>query len=195
MIRLNYPLGATPLDPNEIAGLKLTHITTQGELDRWEQENISQAIDWVSSRRKGDILTEEFLRQLHEKMFGKVWKWAGNFRQSEKNIGVDWKVIPVQLRQLLDDAQYWVKHNSFPPDEIAYRFHHRLVQIHCFANGNGRHARLICDILLSELLHQEVFSWGRENLTQNGGVRGKYIAALKAADENDFTLLAQFVRS
>lgn len=195
MIRLNYPLGATPLDPNEIAGLKLTHITTQGELDRWEQENISQAIDWVSSRRKGDILTEEFLRHLHEKMFGKVWKWAGDFRQSEKNIGVDWRVIPIELRQLLDDARYWVHHSTYPPDEIAYRFHHRLVQIHCFSNGNGRHARLICDILLSELLHQEVFSWGRESLTHDGGVRQKYIAALKAADENDFTMLAQFVRS
>ncbi len=195
MISFKYPAGATPLDPNEINGLKLKHITTQEELDRWEQYNISEAISWVSRARKDNILTEAFVKKLHEKMFGKIWEWAGEFRQIQKNIGVNWQTIPVELKKLLEDVTYWVEHDTYPSDEIAYRFHHRLVKIHCFPNGNGRHARLITEILLSEFLKKDPFSWGRENLVQDGVIRENYIAALKAADENNFELLAAFVRS
>jgi Fic-DOC domain mobile mystery protein B len=190
-----YEQDATPLDPDEVEGLKLKHITTRSELNRWEQENIQEAFDWLSRRRKVPILTESFICRLHEKMFGKVWKWAGQFRRTGKNIGVDWTAIPIELRQLLDDVKYWIEHKVYSQDEIAVRLHHKLVLIHAFPNGNGRHARLMTDILLTDVLEQQPFSWGSGNLIDTGTLRGLYISALKAADRNDYSLLKEFVRS
>lgn len=190
-----YPEGATPLDQNEIDGLKLKHITTRAELDRWEQENIQSALTWLEQRRKTDILNEDFICQLHKKMFGKVWKWAGQFRRSEKNIGVDWTRIPIELKTLLDDVKFWVTNKTYSADEIAYRFHHRLVLIHLFSNGNGRHSRMIADLLLEEVLKTEPFTWGSQNLTDAGQTRTRYIDALKKADLHDYEELAAFVRT
>lgn len=190
-----YEQDATPLDPDEVEGLKLKHITTRRELNRWEQENIQEAFDWLERRRKVPILTESFVCRLHEKMFGKVWKWAGQFRRTGKNIGVDWTAIPIELRQLLDDVKYWIEHKVYSPDEIAVRLHHKLVLIYAFPNGNGRHARLMADILLSDVLGQQPFSWGSGSLVDTGTLRGLYISALKAADRNDYALLKEFVRS
>ena len=195
MSRLDYPPGATPLNPEELDGLKLKHITTRAELDRWEQENIQEALAWLSRRRKADILDEKFIFQLHDKMFNKIWRWAGSFRRSDKNIGVTWSRVPVELRQLLDDTKAWIEFSAFSPDEIAFRFHHRLVWIHLFPNGNGRHARLITDVLLTELLNQEAFTWGSSDLSNSSTVRKQYITALKAADNYNYTLLQMFVRS
>lgn len=195
MMQFDYPAGATPLDPEEADGLKLRHITTRGELDRWEQENIQDAIAWLDRRRKLDVLTEDFICLLHQKMFGKVWKWAGAFRRSNKNIGVDRFMVGVELRQLLDDVRYWIEHNSFSSDEIAYRFHHKLVWIHLFPNGNGRHSRLITDTLLTKILGEEPFTWGGESLSNATQTRKQYISALRAADHNDYTELSAFVRS
>lgn len=133
MKNFENPDGATPLDPDELEGLKLKHITTRTELDRWEQDNIADAIDWLSKRRKKtDILTEEFITKLHIRMFGKVWTWAGSFRRSGKNIGVDWPIIAIELKNLLDDVRYWIENSTYEPEEIAARFHHRLVFIHLF---------------------------------------------------------------
>jgi Fic-DOC domain mobile mystery protein B len=195
MIEFNYPEGATPLDPNEIEGLLLPHITTRAELDRWEQDNINEALAWLEKRRPKDILSEHFMRQLHKRMFGNVWKWAGDFRKTEKNIGVPWFKISVELKQLCDDAHYWIENKTFAEDEIAVRFHHRLVSIHLFANGNGRHARLMADILLEYVLNQPPFTWGSANLIVAGIDRTKYIEALFAADRGDYTLLINFARS
>ena len=83
-----YPVGATPLDPEEEQGLLITHITTKGELDSWEQENILEASRWAASGRKKNVLTVEFIRDLHRRMFGNVWRWAGEYRTTGKNIGV-----------------------------------------------------------------------------------------------------------
>jgi Fic-DOC domain mobile mystery protein B len=195
MTLFEYPQGATPLDPDELDGLKLKHITTRGELDRWEQENIQDALTWLSRRRKKEILTEDFICRLHEEMFNKVWKWAGTFRRTDKNIGVHWMQVPMGLRQLLDDTHYWVQNSVFPPDAIAYRLHHKLVYTHLFPNGNGRHARLMADVLLSESFSKEPFTWGSSTFTDPVKTRNQYIAALKAADIQDFTLLENFVRS
>ena len=195
MNHFEYPLGATPLNPEELDGLKLQHITTRVELDRWEQENIQEALSWLSRRRKADILDEKFIRQLHEKMFSKVWRWAGSFRRTDKNIGVVWSRVPVELRQLLNDTKAWIEYGAYTPDEIAFRFHHRLVWIHLFPNGNGRHARLITDALLTDHLNQEPFSWGNDDLSNASTIRKQYITALKAADEHDYKLLREFVRS
>jgi Fic-DOC domain mobile mystery protein B len=195
MTEFNYPPGATPLTPEEQDGLKLRHITTRGELDRWEQDNIQDALSWLSRRRKTDILDEDFILLLHEKMFNKVWQWAGSFRRTDKNIGVSWTKVRMELRNLLDDTKTWIEFKSYSPDEIAYRLHHRLVLIHLFPNGNGRHSRLITDVILTEIFKQESFTWGSDDLSSANDVRKRYITALKAADANDYKLLSEFVRS
>jgi len=192
-VQLDYPPGATPLDADELASLIPGHITTQGELNEWEQLNIVQGERWARKQRK-DILNEGFLRQLHQQMFGETWKWAGEFRKSDKNLGVDWLLIGVELKNLLDDARYQIERSTFPADEIAVRFHHRLVAIHPFPNGNGRHARMMADLLV-ERLGQIRFSWGSKRLVDANDTRGNYIAALQAADVHDIAPLLAFARS
>ena len=184
---------ATPLDAEEREGLIPSYIATRGELNDAEQANIHEAAEWAFTRKR-DILSEEFLNNLHKRMFGRVWRWAGEFRRTEKNIGIDPVQIPIQLRQLLGDCRYHINHEVYPPDGIAARFHHRLVQIHPYANGNGRHARLAADLLLTAL-GQERFSWGSASLTDPGATRQRYIDALRAADGHDMGPLLAFVRS
>lgn len=195
-MKLQYPPGATPLDPDEMDGLKPDHITTQGELNEWEQNNIINAEVWAFSKNHTyqTILTIDFIKKTHEKMFDASWKWAGKFRQSVKSIGIDPLKITTELKNLLDDISYHINHQTYPLDEIAYRFHHRLVKIHPFPNGNGRHARLLTDILLI-CLKQPRFSWGKENITDAGLTRKQYINALKNADRGDYGALSQFVHS
>jgi Fic-DOC domain mobile mystery protein B len=189
------PEGATPLDPDEADGLLLSHITTRAELDRWEQENIAEAEAWAFRRNHPDILTDGFARRLHKRMFGNIWRWAGTYRKTGKNIGLDAWQIATELRTLCDNCTVWIEHAVYPPDEIAVRFHHRLTAIHPFANGNGRHARLMTDVLLAHLLRQPPFSWGSGNLINAGDCRKQYIDALRAADQYDYKLLLAFVRS
>jgi Fic-DOC domain mobile mystery protein B len=197
-VNLDYPPGATPLDADELASLIPGHLTTQAELNEWEQLNIGEGDKWARKQRK-DILSENFLRQLHRQMFGETWKWAGEFRKFDKYIGVDWLHIGVELKKLLDDVRYQIEHGSFPADETAIRFHHRLVTIHAFPNGNGRHARMMAD-LLAERLGQPRFSWGSHrlaegNLTDATPIRCNYITALQAADARDIAPLLAFARS
>ncbi|MFC1510062.1 mobile mystery protein B [Candidatus Omnitrophota bacterium] len=194
MNNFETPFSATPIEADDMEGLKLKHISMRGELDRWEHENISEAMNWLVHRRKKDILTEEFIKKLHQKMFGKVWKWAGKFRRSDKNIGVAWHNISMELRILLDDVKCWIEHKTYSQDEIAVRFHHRLVWMHLFPNGNGRHARLMTDILLKELFHREPFTWNKGSIDAVSETRKLYIQALKHADQNDYTYLLSFVR-
>ncbi|WP_312398374.1 mobile mystery protein B [Chryseobacterium sp.] len=192
-----YNPGQTPLDPEEIDGLLIDTISTRGELDEFEQQNIEEAIQWVLTRRfKPDqILTEAFICQLHKRMYGDVWSWAGQFRNTEKNIGIArWRIGP-ELRTLLDDTLYWVENNTYPPEEIALRFKHRIVSIHCFPNGNGRHSRLMADIIIDKIFKQNVFSWGAANLVQQGETRVTYLQAVRAADAGDITPLIIFARS
>jgi Fic-DOC domain mobile mystery protein B len=194
-MNFDYPEGATPLDPDEARGLLLSHITGRTELDRWEQENIAEAEAWAFRRTPRDILTEGFIKRLHKRMFGNVWRWAGEKRGSGKNIGVEAWLIDTGLRDLCADCTAWMEHSTYPPDEIAVRFHHRLTAIHPFPNGNGRHARLMTDILLVHLLKQPRFSWGHGNLINAGECRQQYITSLRAADRQDFNALLEFVRS
>ncbi len=195
MNNIQYPTGATPLEPDEMEGLKIRHITTREELNRFEQDNINEALHWLEGRRKSDILTEKFIKTLHQKMFGKVWRWAGSFRRSGKNIGVDWLQIPVYLHTLLQDVRHWIDQKTYSADEIAVRFHHKLVWIHLFPNGNGRHARLMTDILLKDVLKQEPFTWNVKNINVKDDVRDIYLNALRKADNHDYSMLLDFVRS
>ena len=187
--------GQTPLNPDETAGLIPRHIETMGALNDWEQENILLATKWLRRAKISEVLSEDFCRDLHRRMFDKTWKWAGTFRKSDKNIGCDWTLIAVKLNQLLGNAKYWVDNQTFPPDELAARFHHALVWIHPFPNGNGRHSRMMADALLKQL-GQKAFSWGGSgNLVSASEVRARYLAALRAADKGDFSELLAFVRS
>lgn len=191
----NHIEGTTPLDPNEAEGLIPTHITTKAELDRWEQENINEALAWIENRKPKKILSESFMKQLHKKMFGNVWTWAGTFRKSDKNIGISWYNITIELKKLLDDVRYWIDKETFSEDEIAVRFHHRLVSIHPFPNGNGRHARLAADLLLEKVFKKSSFSWGSANLARSNDDRTQYLEYLYAADKGDYEPLVQFARS
>jgi len=190
-----YPEGATPLDPDEAAGLRLTHITTREELNVFEAENIRVGVEWAWRSRAKDILNEPYIRKMHQKMFGDVWKWAGAFRKSGKNIGVSRERIGIELHKLCDDVKCWIEHKTFPVDEIAARFHHRLVWIHPFANGNGRHARVMTDLLLEKKLDAMRFSWGSEEIEEANECRKRYIKALREADNGDYLPLLAFVRS
>jgi len=183
---------ATPLTPEEMRDLIPAHIAYRRELNQAEQENIVRAQAWALSRR--NLLSEKFVKDLHRRMLGDVWRWAGRFRTSARNIGIDYWQIPVALRQLLDDAKAWIEYNAYPTDEIAVRFHHRLVQIHPFPNGNGRHARLMADLLAMQL-GRERFSWGRDSLRAAGAARARYVEALRAADDHDIGPLLVFARA
>ena len=189
-----YPPGATPLDPDEAAGLIPTHITTQEQLNEWELANILEGEHWAFSRKRKDLLSSRFMRSLHKHMFGNTWRWAGAFRKTEKNIGIDPIHIAAELKKLCDDVVYQVEHRSYPLDEITARFHHRLTWIHPFPNGNGRFSRTATDLLLVQNGAPR-FTWGAANLVSEGDVRRRYIDALRAADGRDFAPLLEFVRS
>lgn len=188
------PDGATPIDAEDLADLKFKHITTRGELDEVEQANIVSGLQWLDRRRQNvDMLTEQFVRELHLRLFGDVWRWAGRFRRTEKNIGVDPLQIGVDLRMLLDDARFWVEHETYAPLEAGSRFHHRLVKIHCFVNGNGRHARIAADTYLKAHFDHPPIEWAAgEDLTTSNERRDEYIAALRSADAGDYEPLFRF---
>ncbi|TIX92608.1 mobile mystery protein B [Rhizobium sp. P44RR-XXIV] len=188
------PEGATPLGADDIEGLKFKHITTRLQLDELESANITAGLRWIERRRTGNILSDEFVRALHKRLFGDVWTWAGTYRLTEKNIGIDPLQIAVQVRILLDDARYWAEHSVFPPKEAATRFHHRMVQIHPFPNGNGRHARIAADIFLKDYFGHPPIEWASGVDMQADSERRKaYILALRAADAGNMAPLFNFV--
>jgi Fic-DOC domain mobile mystery protein B len=186
------PDGATPLDEDEAEGLIPDHITTRGELNEWEQQNILAAERWLLATNERNVLDEAFVRLLHRKMFDETWKWAGEFRRTNKSSGVDWPSIPTALRDLLEDARFWLDHHTYSPSEAAVRVHHRLVKVHCFANGNGRHARLYADFWL-QIQRLPRLAWGNELDKDGSTPRDAYIGALRSADREEFEPLLEFV--
>ncbi len=195
-LELKYIDGQTPVDDSEKESLLVKSITTQEELNEIEQLNIEEAIQWIvqNTFEPSRILTEEFIRLVHKKMFSNVWKWAGEFRKSEKNIGVDWINIGVELKYLIDDTKYWINKRTYEPDEIAIRFKHRLVNIHCFPNGNGRHSRIMADIIIESVFNKEVFTWNHSNMVKADEVRKEYISAIKEGDKGNIEPLLKFAR-
>jgi Fic-DOC domain mobile mystery protein B len=190
--------GATPLDEDEIAGLIPTNVQTRAELNAWEATNIAEAVAWAYGRSHVNILQMETLRALHRRMFGATWTWAGTFRRSDNNISpYYWTQVPTLVSDLVDDTR--VRHSDHEPsnagtDEIAIRFHHRLVRIHPWPNGNGRHARLATDLLLREW-NRPAFTWGGAAEANGDDVRRGYLSALRAADAGSFEELLRFARS
>lgn len=196
-IDLRYVPGQTPLTPAELDELKVESISTRGELDELEQQNIEKAHEWllVKDFSLDRILSEKFIFELHRRMLGDVWSWAGQTRKSNKNIGVDWTEIRTSLRPLIDDTKYWIEHHTYSDDEIAIRFKFRIVSIHCFPNGNGRHSRLMADVIIEKIFHKLPFTWGGGNITQQGQTRSNYLAALKVAEQTNINDLIAFARS
>ena len=196
-LELKYEEGQTPLDENEKEGLKIKSITTQGELDEFEQLNIEKAVEWTirTNLNAEKILTEKFVKDLHKRMYGEVWKWAGEFRRSEKNIGITWTRIGSELKNLLDDTKYWIENNTYSPEEIAIRFKHRIVSIHCFPNGNGRHSRLMADIIIESIFGKEIFSWHQSNMAKADETRKEYINSLREADNGNIKPLIEFAKN
>jgi len=196
-LEFDYKYGQTALDAEEKEGLKIYSITTQGELDEFEQLNIEKAVEWtIHSKFKPEhILTEKFIKDLHKRMYGDVWKWAGEFRRTEKNIGVQWTQIGIELKNLLDDTKYWIENKTYLPEEVAIRFKHRIVSIHCFPNGNGRHSRMMGDIIIESIFGKEVFSWHQSNMVKVNETRKEYIKALKKADDGNLAPLIKFAKN
>jgi Fic-DOC domain mobile mystery protein B len=159
--------------------------------------NIEKAVEWTihTKLKPESILSEKFVKDLHKRMYGDVWKWAGAFRKSEKNIGISWTLIGIEIKNLLDDTTYWIKNNTYAPDEIAIRFKHRLVSIHCFPNGNGRHSRIMADILMEFVFKENPFTWHQSNMVKANEVRKEYITALKKADNGNVKPLIAFAKS
>jgi Fic-DOC domain mobile mystery protein B len=191
------PDDSTPLDPDEREGLLQSWITYRQDLNEAEQENIAKAVAWARGRRTAkpfDLVMVDFAKSLHKRMFGDIWRWAGAYRMTEKNIGIDPFRIPADMPATFDDVRYWIENKTYTPDEIAVRLHHRLVAIHPFPNGNGRHARLMADLLI-ERLGGKPFSWGEGSHTDVGELRSTYIAAIKAADNYDYAPLLAFARA
>ncbi len=185
--------GQTPLDPDEASGLLPEWIATRADLNLAEEENIAHGIAWgFRAIRRQAVLTPEFLRRLHKQMFGRVWAWAGKYRDSERNIGVPQHSISSALKNLLDDAVTWDEFDSYPIDERAARLHHRLTFIHPFPNGNGRCSRVFADLYLEQRSATQ-FSWGAG--LPRDLQRRAYLDAIRAADALDYGPLLAFVRS
>lgn len=199
-LKIDYISGQTPLDDKESRGLLLKHISTRQELDEFEQKNIEKAVLWLGRSRisRERLLSEKFVKQLHKKMLSDVWSWAGEFRSKSKkdmNIGVGWHQVPVELRKLFDDCEYWIDKKTFSEEEIAVRFKHRLVYIHPFNNGNGRHSRLMADTMMEKIFKKPHFNWGGISLEAENDGRSKYIRALHDADNGDYKSLLEFAKS
>ena len=194
---LEYINGQTPLDEDEKEGLLIPTIATREELDEFEQQNIEEALQWVFSKtfKAERVFTEKFICNLHKRMYGSVWSWAGQFRKTNKNLGIDKWQIPVALKTLCDDTLFWVNHETYSPEEIAIRFKHRIVSIHCSPNGNGRHSRLMADIIINKVFSLPMFSWGTRDLVHKGDARSAYLKAVKTADNGNFQPLIEFARS
>ena len=196
-LTIEYIDGQTPLNEEERDGLRIPSISTREELDEFEQLNIEKAIQWTFGKKlkTEQLFSEKYIKELHRRMYGEVWKWAGTFRTSEKNIGIKSYLIAIELKQLLDDAIFWKENNTYNSEELAIRFKHRLVSIHCFANGNGRHSRLMADLIMEKLYNGEFFSWGSANLVKATETRSNYIQAVRKADNNDIGPLISFAKS
>lgn len=197
-LEIKYEKGQTPLSEEEMEELLIPTITTHEELDEFEQLNIQKAVEWYLIGRKfkaEQILTKDFILDVHKRMLGDVWAWAGQFRNSEKTIGIQWHQVPVRLRQLIDDFKYWIEYQTYSDEEIAIRFKHGLAAIHLFPNRNGRHSRLMGDIVMKHIFNKPIFTWGQKNLVHKGKTRDLYIKALKKADNGEFEDLIAFAQS
>ncbi len=193
-LRFENGVGQTPINEEELEGLKIRTIIHQGELNEFEQYNIEKALLWLRGQRltMDQVISETFVLKLHDRMFGEVWRWAGKFRNTEKNSGVKSVMIRIALRELINDARFWMINEIYSPEELAIRFKHRLVSIHCFSNGNGRHSRIIADVIIEKLYNRPPFQWGKSDAIEGNSIRMEYLKSLKLADQHQYQPLIAF---
>jgi Fic-DOC domain mobile mystery protein B len=194
---INAP-GATPLSDEDLQGLRIPSVTTHGELNEVEAANIIRGQEWALRARTArlpDLLSDRFMQRLHLTMFGDVWRWAGKYRLKDTNIGVPSNEIREHLRNVYDDARAWLEHDVYSPEEFAARLHYRIVTVHPFPNGNGRHARMVAHVVLVRHFKHDPLPWGSSALYAADAARQAYITALVAADNNDFAPLLAFATS
>jgi Fic-DOC domain mobile mystery protein B len=193
-LRFENGVGQTPINEEELDGLKIRTITLQVELNEFEQYNIEKALLWLRGQRltMDHVLSELFVLRIHAKMFGEVWQWAGNFRKTEKNLGVNSVMIRIALKELINDAKYWMINEIYTPEELAIRFKHRLVSIHCFSNGNGRHSRVMADVIMEKLYNKPPFQWGKADAIGVNTIRMEYLKSLRQADQHEYQPLIAF---
>jgi len=186
-----------PLNDEEKNGLIIDHAIDRAGVYALEQINIEGAIAWTFGKRFNPVklINQRFINALHRRMYGDVWKWAGEYRTSERNLGIAYYLIPQEVQILVDDALYWIENDTYSPIETAVRFKHRLVSIHCFPNGNGRHSRLMADLIMEKLYQETNFTWGGSTLLKDDDKRRNYIRALKKADQGDYSDLMAFAQS
>lgn len=186
--------GSTPLDPDQIRGIKFSHLVNMGELDEVEDLNIQKGLEWLNRQKGDDYLSMEFLCKLHEKLFGDVWKWAGTFRKVEVNLSkIKYYDVGPQLKMFFEDAKLWIEGGRMSWDEISAEMHHRLIAIHPFPNGNGRTTRIYTEYV-QKRNKQAVTSW-KASLNHDPKERRRvYIKSLQQADKGDFRPLIEFMQ-
>jgi Fic-DOC domain mobile mystery protein B len=185
--------GHTELGHDERGGLVPLDIATRSDLHAAEERSIATALLRRRSPTPPVLLDDAYLRRLHRDLFGAVWTWAGTYRRRVTNIGIEPAQISTAVRALTDDALGWIEYSTYDHDELAARFHHRLVAIHPFPNGNGRHGRIAAD-LLAVGLGRDRFTWGARLDVDTSTLRRRYVDALRAADDGDIEPLLVFTR-
>jgi len=193
--KITYEAGQSHLDQEELAGLKLVGIKDWTEILNQESKGISKTVVWTEKNQFSTekIFTELFIREIHKRMFGEVWTWAGKYRLSNKTLGVEKGLISKELKQLFNNIKFWIESESYDADEITIRFIHRLMQIQCFSNGNARHAKLMADIVIENVFNGDIFTWG-ESLNDPKLQREKFLEALKKADKGKMEDLVKLAR-
>ncbi len=186
---LKTPEDSTPI--NDLSGLIPSGITVKSALDEWEAENILKAYNRYLKTSRKRAISPGLITAVHKEMFGLTWKWAGSFRKENLNLGVEWFAIPVEIKKLCDDIAFWEKSKNVNILEQSVRIHHRLVRIHPFLNGNGRHARMIADIFLSGR-GKKLPLWPDKDMVETTDIRKRYIHCLKEADNGDYAGLLEF---
>jgi Fic-DOC domain mobile mystery protein B len=197
MIEGQDPDGATPLGPDEKSGLMHPHVATKAELNELENANILQGLAWLNSLPKVTtdvVLSRDFVIELHKRMFGDTWLWAGVYRQREMNIGCDPLQVGPNLHNLIEDIKCWIEFDHYPSLEVSARIQHRLVLIHPFANGNGRHSRIFTDCIRHFSLGLPPLVWAAGNLDQQNEERKNYIRGLQQADAGDYEPFIEYLR-
>ena len=190
--------GATPLTEADLTGLLIPSVTTHGELNAVEAANIIRAQEWALHARGvrlPNMLSDDFLQRLHRHLFGDVWRWAGDYRLANTNLGVPHQQIREHLRNVYADALVWFERKVYSPEEFAVRLHHRVVTVHPFRNGNGRHARMLANLVLVRHFKRDPLPWSNSPLRAASAVRQVYLAALRAADDGDLAPLLAFANS
>ncbi len=191
----DQPEGATPID--DVSGL-LVDITTRGELNDAEGLNILTATDWIDKGRIDDLFTVQFYRELHTKMYDQVWSWAGALRSQTGQTthpGSRPEAVDLDLgRVAMEFHCEWeaLNDNSHLLPFIS-RYHHALVLVHPFNNGNGRWSRLAADAVIQRLAGRPPLTWATDTLVVDSDERKEYIAALQAADTGDFQPLLDYI--